>query len=473
MVEDIKFILNNDLISIDYNSTETLLDFLRKGKKLVGTKEGCREGDCGACTVMVGSLGDNVIKYRTINSCLYSIGKVVGKHVVTIEGLNSTFLNLIQESFLNKGASQCGFCTPGFVVSFTCYLINNNNYELENAIRSIAGNICRCTGYLSIKRALEEVLNKFSIQKNRTKDMKFLIKQNILPQYFNNIESRLILLNSESQDFLQEKTKDQFILGGGTDIYIQEQNKIFDANPLFTERILKPEIVVENLNCKVSGSVTFEMLNESEIFKQYFPEIETYMDLIASLQIRNSATLAGNIVNASPIGDLTIFFLALDAEIELSNFSQKRVMKLKDLFLDYKKLDKTDDELLTWINFILPDKNSKFNFIKVSKRTHLDIASVNSAILIKIHDDIVKDVNLSLGGVAPVPLYLKKSTTALKNRQINNLTILDFISQVQKEINPISDIRGSVKYKRFLVSQIIKKHFIQLFPEKVVTEEIL
>ena len=157
MSEGINFILNNELVSVKSDPAIVLLDFIRNQKHLSGTKEGCKEGDCGACTVLVGSFNNGTIEYKSVNSCLLPIANINNKHVVTIEGINTDTFTPIQKEFINEGASQCGFCTPGFIVSFTGYLINCNNFCYDEAVNSIAGNICRCTGYNSIVRAVGAV----------------------------------------------------------------------------------------------------------------------------------------------------------------------------------------------------------------------------------------------------------------------------------------------------------------------------
>ena len=154
MAAKINFILNDKEFSIETATGKTLLDFIRKDAKLTGTKEGCREGDCGACTVLIGEIVDDELHYKTVNSCLYPIGKVNGKHVVTIEGINSDELTPIQHAYTEENASQCGFCTPGFIISTTGYLLENDKPKIDNAINAVAGNICRCTGYKKYHEAL-------------------------------------------------------------------------------------------------------------------------------------------------------------------------------------------------------------------------------------------------------------------------------------------------------------------------------
>ena len=185
------------------------------------------------------------------------------------------------------------------------------------------------------------------------------------------------------------------------------------------------------------------------------------------------ATVGGNLVNASPIGDMTIFFLALDAQLTLSDGQSERILPLRSFYKGYKQLDKKWEEYIKEIWFEVPNSNNFFNFEKVSKRTHLDIASVNSAMLITVEDKTILNLSISAGGVGPVPLYLKKTSTFLLRKTINEEAITEAIEIAQSEITPISDVRGSEEYKRLLLGQLIKGHFLQLFPslsiEKLLT----
>ncbi|MBC8487328.1 MAG: FAD binding domain-containing protein, partial [Bacteroidetes bacterium] len=217
----------------------------------------------------------------------------------------------------------------------------------------------------------------------------------------------------------------------------------------------------------IGAMTTVEDIKTSTTIKKIFPSIDKYFKLIASTPIRHRATLGGNIINASPIGDLTIFFLALNASIVLSNGLKKREFLLKNFFKDYKQLDKKKGEILEHLSFEMPDENSFFNFEKVSQRRHLDIASVNSAIQFQYIDGIIKTVNLSVGGVAPIPLYLSKTSEYLIGKEISNNFTKEASKIAQSEISPISDVRGSKEYKRLLTRQIIYSHFMTLCPEKI------
>jgi xanthine dehydrogenase small subunit len=205
-------------------------------------------------------------------------------------------------------------------------------------------------------------------------------------------------------------------------------------------------------------------LNESPVMQQHFPQLAGHIKLVSSTPIRNIATIGGNLINASPIGDLTIFLLALDATLVFRNDEQQREMPLRQLYKGYKKLDKQPDEQLESISFELPGNNTIFNFEKVSKRTNLDIASVNSACCCTLQDDHIQEIRISAGGVAPIPKLLEQTNTFLKGKMANEATIGQAIAIAQTEITPISDARGTADYKRLLLTQLIKAHVMTVQP---------
>jgi xanthine dehydrogenase small subunit len=316
------------------------------------------------------------------------------------------------------------------------------------------------------------VLNKFnSTDDNEPDKISLLIKNNILPNYFSGITERLKKIQASKSNGHEKRAK--YFIAGGTDLYVQKPDELLEQQIIFIENKNLSYIKVKDDVCRVGAATTFEMINDSPVFQTYFPRLKNYFDLIASLPIRNSATIGGNIINASPIGDLTIFFLALNASVVLNNGSKLRKVLLKNLFKSYKQLDKTIDEYLEYLEFKLPSKNSIFNFEKVSKRTHLDISSVNSAIYAEADENIIKDIHISAGGVAPIPLYLEKTSQFLLEKKITMDSIVDALPIIQSEISPISDIRGSEDYKRLLINQLFKAHFIELFPELINTEELI
>jgi len=468
-----KFILNDQEVQADAPPGLVLLDFIRYHKNLKGTKIGCREGDCGACTVLVGEVKEGKLSYHAVTSCLVPLGGAAGKHIVTIEGINMEGLNPVQTAMYEEGATQCGFCTPGFIMSMAGYCLSDKPSTEKNAIACVDGNICRCTGYKSIERAATKL---HAILKSRGNDpVSFVTEKKILPDYFRDIKKRLKNLHLEIPDDAGKKNNFQSkqFVGGGTDLYVQKHEAMVHSEiDLLSDVEFLKGIKREDNKFIIGASATVTDLCESALIKEQFPNFENYSRLVSSTQIRNMATLAGNFVNASPIGDFTIFFLALDATLVLSDGDKTREVPLNKFYKGYKNLDKAPAEYVQRLYFDCPDKNTKFNFEKVSKRTHLDIASVNSAMKVLTEGNKIVRASVSAGGVAPVPLYLGKTSQFLAGKNLIPELISDVIEVVQSEIQPISDARGSAEYKRLLLAQMIKSHFLKLFPE-IISEEVI
>lgn len=479
----IQFLLNDKLIDTDLPPGMVMVDFIRYQKHLTGTKIGCREGDCGACTILSGELKQGRVSYNAVTSCLMPLANAGGKHIVTIEGVNTKDLNAIQEALCDEGATQCGFCTPGFVMSLTGFCLNGTAADkkdadkecgAQNAIAAVDGNICRCTGYKSIERAAGRVAAL--LQQNQDQDtLSFLIKSSVIPSYFSGIVQRLEAMNTTAMAAEKEVVKNYqqpgvsfngaSFLSGGTDLYVQQPEVLVHqhSNFLLCHAALKG-IFKEDNTCIIGAAATVTDILESQLMQQYFPNISQFIKVVSSTPIRNMATIAGNFINASPIGDLSIFFLALDAQLILSDDRVTRQLRLQDLYQGYKTLAKKPSEYIKQIRFSLPGNNTFFNFEKVSKRTHLDIASVNTALSITIENNIISQARLSAGGVAPVPFFLAKTSVFLKGKALSVHTVQQAIQHALSEISPISDVRGTAYYKRLLLKQLIKAHFITLFP---------
>jgi xanthine dehydrogenase small subunit len=496
----IEFIVNNQNIATDLPSGMTMLDFVRYRQNLKGTKIGCREGDCGACTILVGELVDEKVRYRSMTSCLMPLANAAGKHIVTIEGINPEdgSLTPVQQAMADESGTQCGFCTVGFVMSLTGHCLSSGELvsspsmsegavsPVDAAISSIDGNICRCTGYKSIERAAMRLSEPPASTGGQKADQESLL----VPPYFSSIPSRLESIGKPDVSTLNETDRPltQAVLtfvAGGTDAYVQkpefftetESDHLFYNGDLRGIRDLGDYI-------EIGGSTTVTDLLESPVMNAIFPDLYKHVKLVSSTPIRNMATLAGTFVNGSPIGDMTVWFLALDASILISSprggDSLVREIPLADFYLGYKQLAKSDDEIVTAVRFKKPFGDFRFNFEKVCKRTYLDIASVNTAISLKLYDagppvpsvllseieatkPRIQTAHVSAGGVAPAPLYLRKTSAFLIDKEVSQETIDLAAEIIQDEISPISDVRGSEDYKRLLLKQLFRAHFVELF----------
>ncbi len=455
----IKFVLNNQTIETELPIGTTVLDFARYHKNLKGTKIGCREGDCGACTILVGELKGDSVKYRTMTSCLMPIGNAHGKHIVTVEGINKENgeLTAVQQAMVDESGTQCGFCTVGFVMSLTNFCIDETPKTCASAISAIDGNICRCTGYKSIERACGKIVTGELLIVNEENALNVALKNETVPSYFSEIPLRLSEIDSNINN-LQLTINNSKVVAGGTDLYVQKHEEMVYAEAthiLFDDELRT--ITETDEFVELGASVVVTDLLESDIFNRLFPNLYKHLKLVSSTPIRNMATLAGNFTNASPIGDMTVWFLGSDAEIIFNN---DRVLPLKDYYLGYKTLAKSDDEFIKTIRF--RKDFTHFNFEKVCKRTYLDIASVNTAISLKVAGNVIEHANVSIGGVFATPLYLRKTSEYLNGKEINESIIREANEILQTEISPISDVRGTMEYKRLLARQLFKAHFVEL-----------
>lgn len=459
----IRFILNHQTVQTEMAQGGTVLDFVRYHKRLTGTKIGCREGDCGACTVLVGDFEDGQLQYRSATSCLMPLGNAHGKHIVTVEGINMAHLSPVQQTMLETNGTQCGFCTIGFVMSLTGFVMDKEKKDYGQAIASMDGNICRCTGYKSIERAAQLLAEKVT-DKPAEQTLQWLVDHQFIPAYFTGIEARLQQIKKDNQPLKNKLAT--LTIGGGTDLNVQKHHIVkhapltflYDSTPLKGIRKVKGQI-------EIGASVTVTQFAESPFIQAIFADLHRYIKLVSSTPIRNMATLAGNFVNASPIGDMTVFFLALDASIVLKNKQTKRTVQLSDFYKGYKVMDKAPEETIEKIVFTPPTTESYFNFEKVCKRTYLDIASVNSACHIQLgKDGIIEAIHLSAGGVAPYPKYLSQTCAFLKGKALNTENVAKALELVQQEVAPISDARGTTDYKRLLLRQLVIAH-VQKLPQ--------
>jgi len=446
----IEFILNNETVQTGLPAGTTVLDFVRYDQNLKGTKIGCREGDCGACTVLVGELAGDAISYRSMTSCLMPLANAAGKHIVTVEGINPPGGGLtgVQQAMVDESGTQCGFCTVGFVMSLTGFCVDDTAKTGASAVSAVDGNICTSP----------------HVSKGETVDL--AISLGIVPEYFADIGDRLAGLTSSNPQ--SQIPNPKFFVAGGTDLYVQRHDEMVHApadNLFYNEELRGIRETGEFIEIGASATVTDLLV--SPAMQAIFPNLYKHIKLVSSTPIRNMATLAGNFVNASPIGDMTAWFLALNASVIFDN---GRELPLRELYLGYKTLAKLDDELVKTIRFRAPVGDFRFNFEKVSKRTCLDIASVNTAISIILsapsngdRSAFILEAHASAGGVAPTPLYLKKTSEFLRGKEISDEVISKVLEIVQTEISPISDVRGSEEYKRLLLKQLFTAHFVELF----------
>ena len=465
----IEFVLNNQPIQTESPAFLPLLDFIRYEQRLTGAKAACREGDCGACLALEGRLENGQMHYQSIASCLMPLGNAQGKHIVTIEGLNRKGLSPVQQGIVDHSATQCGFCTPGIIVALTALCLSEEPLTEQRAMAALDGNLCRCTGYQSLKQAVLSVLSKLPAEQ-AARPIPWLIDKGYLPVYFSGITEQVAQIPRCAPAFHPGRP----ILGGGTDLLAQQPDQLRTAEPsLLCERWELSGIYLEGNSCTIGSGLTMAEILRNPDLNRLLPGLEEYGRLIASTPIRNMGTLGGNLANASPIADLVIIFLALDTTVLLNGPHGRRELPLDGFYLGYKKTDMRPDEYLEGIRFQIPSPGHIFNFEKVSKRARLDIASVNTAIGLELKSGAITLARISAGGVSPVPLFLRRTSEFLKGKLISDKVLAGASQLIQEEISPISDIRGSAEYKRLLLRQLFYAHFLKHFPEQLSLKGLL
>ena len=437
---------NVEINNIQYDIT--LLNWLRDYNKLTGTKEGCAEGDCGACSVIIEENGSGNL--RPINSCLVRLGQVIGASVTTIEGLGSDKNpHSLQIAFAKEHASQCGYCTPGFIISGVSLLNSNKKITDDTINEAISGNLCRCTGYSPIIKAIKSLAN----QRVTLKRFDRIHKQKKI--HFGNVTYFRPVNLKELKNYLNKINNFQY-LAGGTDLNLQrpiintkESNLIClgDIKELNSIKHLKDKIVL-------GGAVTIENFMES--IRSNIPEIIEILQRFGSPQIRNQGTIGGNLCTSSPIGDIAPILLILNTNLNLFGRNGTREVNIKNFFRGYRKNILKKDEIISSIEIPYANKKNKIFSWKLSKRYDQDISTVSLAINIQMQNNIIKELHIAAGGVAATPILLEKLSKLMLEKKLDE-AVGFAIDNLENYIQPISDLRGSSHYRLEAIKGLLRR----------------
>jgi xanthine dehydrogenase small subunit len=462
-----------DFSGKDFEET-MVLDFLRRKLGLHGTKEGCREGDCGACTVLLGEDFEGQASWRAVPSCLLALGELDGRHLVTIEGLARDGLTPVMKALLDEGASQCGFCSPGIVLALTAFLLDSNRLDPLRAIVAVEGNLCRCTGYGAIRRAARRLAADFAgleaLPPSGPARLARLAEAGVIPP---GLASLMGGFPAPGRIEHGRSPAHGLAIGSGSDYFVRHPYPEPGMPVSFLDHDQQLRHIELHDGClELGAGVSWRDFFAHPLTRGHLPGVEAVEDRIASLPIRNRATVAGNIVNASPIADLSAVLLALDARLRLRSARRTRQLPLAEFFLDYKKTALAPGEIVETIRIPLPAAGSRFNFEKVSKRAHLDIATVNSAASLVCEGRRIVSCRLSAGGMAPIPLRLEAAEAFLAGKTVDAATVREAAGLAAAATRPISDVRGSAEYRRRLLERLVMVHFARLVPEAGLAEEL-
>ena len=462
----------------EINPNMTVLEWLR-ASQLVGTKEGCASGDCGACTAVVGELTMKdkikVVEYKSINTCIALAFSLIGKHLITVEGLKEgELLHPVQKAMVIENGSQCGFCTPGFVMSMFAMYHNEDTLSLPKINEALSGNLCRCTGYKPIIAAAFSLFNEESekpldyYQKNQEKIIKSLTSINdnedislIFKGDKNNLsydapssvdELASILINNDSAK----------IVAAGTDLNLEITQSLKEFSHIVSVNSVKELQVINDgeFELEIGSTVSYQKATSSLV--KYWPDLEAFLHRFASLPIKNWATIGGNIANASPIGDMPPVLIALEAKLKLRRESKVHTIALEDFFVTYKKTALEKGEFIESIIIPKPDKNDHLIAHKISKRFEDDISAVCMAMNVRLNDDLPSSVKIALGGMSGIPqraLGLEK--VVLDHWNDENLAQLAY-GAINNEFSPLNDVRASSEYRLKVSANLVKKSILIL-----------
>jgi len=449
---------------------QSLSNFLRYELGLTGTKVVCAEGDCGSCAVLLGRAGEAGMVYRPITSCIQFLYQLDAAHVITIEGLKyGGHLNPLQESFVRGQGAQCGFCTPGFIVT-TCGMREANEPLNEQTLRAgLCGNLCRCTGYESIlKSAMEAPTDAM-----RRIDELYPPHEMLPVLRTAARESVRIHSTSTGREFFKPTTPAaaaQFkaanpmctIVAGGTDIGVQVNKGLRDPEIVMSLAGLSElnGILVDESVILAGALATLSDLERRA--EEVCPEFGKMLWRHGSPLIRNAGTLAGNIANASPIGDSMPALFVLNALVELTGRSGTRQVNINDFYSGYRQTVMAADELITLVIIPLPRPGDDFRLYKISKRHDLDISTFTAAFWMRREDGVVADLRIAYGGVGPVIYRLKKTEAALLGKPFTESEIENVCEIARSEISPISDVRGDAEYRNLLAENILRKFYFDV-----------
>lgn len=464
-------LLNDRLVSVDVADGARTLAWLREQHGLMGAKEGCGEGECGACSVLLGELAADRVVYRVAPACLLPAGELPGRHLVTIEGLNPPAgLNPVQQALVDAGAPQCGFCMPGLVVALTGFCLDSPTLSSADAVAAVDGNICRCTGYAAIRRAASSLSAALAgIARDPTARVAALVAARILPPHFLAAPDVLARRMRSPATTAAATATPAGLVGGATDLLASGRGDLVGQDLVFLSR--RPDlrrIRRDGGTVEIGGAVTVSELRAAPELQDIIPR--RALDLFAATVVRNRATVGGNLVNASPVGDLAVLLLALDAELVLARDDEARTVPLSAFHRGYKQVDLADGEIVALVRVASRGITS---FEKVSLRRHFDVASVNSALRATRAGDGLREVRLAVGGVAPVPLLARATMAYLEGRPLDAAAAREAIACLNGEIAPIDDVRGSAVYKRDLAGRLLCAHLLALAPDRLRLEELI
>ncbi len=439
---DVTFLLNGETTHVrNVQATQTLLDWLRETRGLSGTKEGCNEGDCGACSVVVQDEGGT----KALNACILFMPQLHGKSVRTVEGVSSPAgdLHPVQDAMIEHHGSQCGFCTPGFIASMVAAHSNGATDHDDQ----LAGNLCRCTGYAPIIRAAEAAQGK---------PVPTWVKDD-LPEV--EASSEFQPASSDELAKIYAAHPDATLVAGATDVGLWVTKQLRELDPvIFLGRCADlKDISVSDTELSFGAMVDMNAMRAA--IEPHHPSYGEMLRRYASTQIRNAATLGGNVANGSPIGDNPPALIALGATLHLRKGDTRRSMPIEDFFIAYGKQDRAAGEFVERIT--IPRQEDRLKVYKLSKRFDQDISAVLGAFNVSVSEGVVTSARIAFGGMAATPKRATSVEAALIGADWSKEGIAPALSAFAEDFTPMSDMRASASYRLETARNMLRRYLLE------------
>jgi xanthine dehydrogenase small subunit len=464
----IRFVLDEEIVELkDVPPTQTVLEYLREVRGLTGTKEGCAEGDCGACTVVLGELAADRsrIDYRAINSCIRFLPTIDGKELITVENLHEAraLLHPVQQALVDHHASQCGFCTPGFVMSLFGLYLNNTAPSRDDVVTALSGNLCRCTGYRPIIAAGCSMTDYPQPAKWSRDDAQSATRVARL----GDVQSAAAFVGQgfsaptsiDELATLLESAPESLLLAGGTDVGLWVTKQLRELPPMIYVGAVAELKEIREVDSGVRIGAGVSLTDAWRAIVQLHPQLSELALRFASPPVCNSGTLCGNIANGSPIGDSMPILIALGAQIELRRGKELRTVPLDQFYLGYQRKDLQPGEFVCAVTVPRATAGQRIASYKVSKRFDQDIAAVCAGFAIHLDGDRVVTARLVFGGMAAIPARAPRAEAALLNKDWSSHTVETAVAALSEDFEPLSDMRASSEYRLLAAAQLLRRFF--------------
>ena len=470
MASTVRFILDGELVELtDVDPTRTVLQYLREDLRRVGSKEGCAEGDCGACTVVVAekTVGAKGASLRAINSCIQFLPTLHGKELITVESLraNGADLHPVQQAMVDCHGSQCGFCTPGFVMSLVALYESNDQPSRTEIDDALAGNLCRCTGYRPIidaARAMYELPTAATVVHS---EQLVALETNDALRIEHGQRKFFSPVNSDEFASLLAQYPDATILAGGTDVglWVTKQQRVLDT-VIYTGRVADLGNI-EETKTHIEIGAAVSLTDAMQVVIANYPQLDELFRRFASPPIRNAGTLGGNIANGSPIGDSMAALMVAGSTLTLRSQRGDRETALEDFYIDYQVKDLQAGEFVASVRIPKPSNNAILCSYKLSKRFDQDISAVCTAHRVELQDGKVVDFAMACGGLAATIKRASKCESVLIGAEWNAASIEKAKLALAEDFAPISDMRASADYRLRATQNLLQRFYLESIGE--------